>query len=57
MDPQPITLTGRYVRLEHMTLQHAPEMYSITDDEWPAVISRLETKMRDWDSSLSEKGD
>jgi RimJ/RimL family protein N-acetyltransferase len=35
MDPQPITLTGRHVRLEPLTLAHAPDLL-------PAALADLE---------------
>jgi hypothetical protein len=28
MNPQPITLEGRYVRLEPLTLAHAPDLFN-----------------------------
>lgn len=53
MDPRPITLTGRHVRLEPLSLAHAPDLFAAlaldqTIFRWwltpaPADVSGMET--------------
>jgi RimJ/RimL family protein N-acetyltransferase len=56
MDPQPVTLAGRHVRLEPLTLAHAPDLFAVlaTDPSvwrwWlvapPATLADLEAWLR-----------
>jgi RimJ/RimL family protein N-acetyltransferase len=53
MDPQPVTLAGRHVRLEPLTLAHAPDLFSVVAADpsiwrWlpeapPRTVAEMET--------------
>jgi len=52
MDPQPITLAGRHVRLEPLTLLHVPDLFAVLRMDWsvwqwrpvapPATLAEME---------------
>ena len=62
MNPQPVTLNGRYVRLEPIGLQHAEDLFRVGADEaiWrylarPAFTSLEDT--REWVQSCIERNE
>jgi len=53
LNVQPVTLTGRFVRLEPLTAAHAPDLAAAGQDEtiWrfmPYGVVNTEEKMRAW---------